>query len=95
VEIESELRSLNVPEDVIEEIRQLAEAAENAGLELEEIKRRMAGLGEGGVQHVMATSEAFGVMASTAMELWSVLEALKNLGSIWSDEDLTTGEKLF
>ena len=95
VEIEGDLRNLNVPDDVIEEIRQLAEAAENAGLELEEIKRRMAGLGEGGVQHVMATSEALGVMASTAMELWSVIEALKNLGSIWSNDDLTTGEKLF
>jgi len=43
----------------------------------------------------MELSESFGVMASTIMEVWGAVEAIKNLGFIWSDDDLSTGEKMF
>jgi len=43
----------------------------------------------------MELSEAYGIMVSTLMEVWGAIEAVKNLGSIWSNEDLTIGEKMF
>ena len=46
-------------------------------------------------KHNMSISESFGVMAGTMMQLWSVITSLKGIGSIWSDEDLSTGEKIF
>ena len=36
----------------------------------------------------------FAGLTSSIMSVTSAINALKSLGSIWSDEDLSTGEKL-
>lgn len=47
------------------------------------------------ITHSVTLSESYGIMASTLMEVWGAIESIKNLGSIWSDDDLSTGEKMF
>jgi len=46
-------------------------------------------------KHTMQVSEAFGVWAGVAMEVFGVIESIKNIGNIWNDDSLTTGEKIF
>ena len=45
-------------------------------------------------EHTKATSEAVSKFASQLMNLSMAINAVKQLGSIWSNEDLTTGEKI-
>ena len=59
-------------------------ALERLNLEAEEIPK-----------HTMSVAESIGVMAGTALELWGAIEAIKNIGSIWTNDDLSTGEKIF
>jgi len=43
---------------------------------------------------VLSTSESIANMASAFMQVSMAINAIKNLGNIWSNDDLSTGEKL-
>jgi hypothetical protein len=44
--------------------------------------------------HTLAFSEALTRIGSSLMQLFALINGLKNIGSIWSDESLSDGEKL-
>lgn len=64
--------------------------AEEFKTKIEEIKQKMAG----GFQHTAQASEGFTQLASTLMQVSMAINAIKNLGNIWNDDDLSTGEKI-
>ena len=75
-----------------------AEAAADAG----DMNRQAAESAKIGAEEIdklgsKAGNAAMGItqLSSVFMSLTTAISALKNLGSIWSNEDLSTGEKLF
>jgi hypothetical protein len=94
-ELTQELNDVGINTDTLTQLNDLyvegALTAEEYEAVLARIKKESSEI----PTHTMELSEAYGVMASTLMEVWGAVEAIKSLGSIWSDEDLSTGEKLF
>ena len=76
--------------DLAEQYKIGAITAEDYRISLERLIRESSEVPKATIE----ISEAFGLMASTAMEVFASIEAIKNLGSIWSDQDTTYGEKL-
>lgn len=78
-ELDKEAREYNAT------LQQNTEATAQAEKELKKEQERLA---------KMSTVDIFSNMTTGVMNLGSAIQNLQNLGSIWSNEDLTTGEKL-
>ena len=94
-QVEWNLIKMGVP---IENISKLKEQVIEGTLSWEEYNQKLRELEESHLnisKNQMQLSEAFGAIAGTIMEVYGAIEAIKNLGNIWSNEDLTTGEKIF
>ena len=93
--ITEHLRLLGASDNDLNELSKIWEAA---GGNIEEFKAKVQELenklGEELPQHGMKASEALVQMASAAMQVSMAINTLKNIGSIWSDDDLSTGEKI-
>ena len=79
------------------ELDKLEAEFEEAGFATEEFRKKIAALRNGvqePITHTVKLSESFGHLASTLMNVSSLLTAFKNLGSIWNNDDISTGEKI-
>jgi NADH dehydrogenase/NADH:ubiquinone oxidoreductase subunit G len=79
------------------ELDKLEAEFEQGAFSAEEFRQKLIALAQGAqtsVTHTVKLSESFGHLASTLMNVASLITAFKNLGSIWNNDDLTTGEKL-
>ena len=71
-------------------LQQGGQAAEEARAELERMAQGLDKL----PSHTIAFSEALTKIGSSLMQVSMAINGLKNIGNIWSNEDLSTGEKL-
>ena len=79
------------------EIDKLREAVEKGTISQEEFNARIKELAsdlDSSISHTMAFSEAIGSMVGFMSQVAMMANALKNIGSIWSNENLTDGEKM-
>ena len=79
------------------EVEKLRIAVQNGTISQEEfnarIKEMQAEL-DNTISHTMAFSEALGSMAGFMSQVAMTANALKNIGNIWSNDNLTDGEKM-
>lgn len=78
-------------------VQQLIKDLKTTEMTAEELEERIKSLGVAqsqSIQHTMAFSEALGQMAGLVTQTAMAINALKNLGNIWNNEDITTGEKI-
>ena len=71
-------------------LQQGGEAAEQAKAELQGMAQSLTELPD----HTMKLSEGLTKFGSAVMQVSMFINGLKNIGSIWSNEDISTGEKL-
>lgn len=85
-EQEQELKEMrNAANGYNNELKKTTEATAQAEKELKKEQERL---------EKMSTVDIFSNMTTGIVNLGSAIENVKNLGSIWSNDDLTTGEKL-
>ena len=85
-EQEQELKEMhNAANSYNEALKKTTEATAQAEKELKKEQERL---------EKMSTVDIFSNMTTGVMNLGSAIQSLHNLGSIWSSEDLTTGEKM-
>ena len=88
------LMSLGVGEDILDS---LSEAYDKGALSEEQYLAILKQLGqeqESSLTHTASISESLMKFASVMTSVVSVVNAFQNLGSIWENEDLSTGEKI-
>lgn len=88
------LINMDVPEAELNKLEEIMKRSGASSQEfaaaLEEVKLKYQTL----QPHTISLSESFSRLGSAAMALSSAINAIKNIGTIWSDEDLSKGEKL-
>ena len=87
------LHSLGVEDKVIEDLVTDIQNGENIAQKLQ-IALSNIKMPDQNIKKPIQFSEALGAVASAAMQTAMAINALKNIGNIWSDEDLSAGEKL-
>ena len=93
-QIEQKLLKLGVSQ---EDLDDLALQFESGAISAEQYRQALDRLNQEAGEmpkHIMSASEGFGLFAGKAMQLMSVITSLQGLGSIWKDEDLSTGQKI-
>ena len=76
--------------DALEQtMRKFGVNSQQSAAAIEQLKKKYLGL----QPHVISLSEAFTRLGGAAMALSSALNAIKNIGQIWHDENLSKGEK--
>lgn len=92
--LEQELRKLGVDNEALMELENQfktgAISAEEYRLKLEQLSQEVSEA----PQHTLKYSESFAALAGKMMSVGMLITQIKNLGNIWSNEDLSTGEKL-
>lgn len=79
------------------ELDKLEAEFEQGALSAEEFRQKLLALKNGTqepIQHTLKLSESLGNFASTAMNVASLIGGIKNMFSIWNNDDLTIGEKI-
>ena len=79
------------------ELDKLEAEFEQGALSADEFRQKLLALKNGTqepIQHTMKLSESLGNFASTAMNVASLISGIKNMFSIWNNDDLTVGEKI-
>ena len=79
------------------ELDKLEAEFEQGALSADEFRQKLEALKngtQGPIQHTMKLSESLGNFASTAMNVASLISGIKNMFSIWNNDDLTVGEKI-
>lgn len=92
--VEAKLQSLGMDNSAI---KQLEVDFENGAISAQELDMELQRLSEQADiagQRVASIPEKMGNFASAAMSVGMALSSIKNLGSIWSDEDASIGDKL-
>ena len=80
-----------------EQVRKLIDDLRDGTISAEEFKIKMQELArqeQDTINHTIEFSEALGLMAGTLTQIAMAINAIKNLGNIWNDDDLSTGEKI-
>ena len=92
--LKAALLNMGIPQaelDALEEtMRKSGASSQEYAAALETLKQKYQGL----KPHAISTSEALSRLGSAAMAVSSAFNAIKNIGSIWNDEDVSTGEKI-
>ena len=98
MEIEAIKQHLQILGASDDDLKELSRIWEDAGKGTEEFNAKVDEiinkLGKELPQHGMKASEALTQMASAAMQVSMAFNAITNLGRIWDNEDLSTGEKI-
>lgn len=87
------LHSLGVEDKVIEDLVTDIQNGENIAQKLQ-IALSNIKMPDQNIKKPIQFSEALGAVAGAAMQTAMAINALKNIGNIWNDEDLSAGEKL-
>jgi len=77
-----------------EDVQKLADSLGDRYVEEEKFNEGLSQNAEEGSKRTKKMSEVFTELGSTIMQVSMAINAIQNIGNIWKNEDLTTGEKI-
>lgn len=93
-ELKTKLVSMGVSSKAIEEIDAKFKNGELSAEQYREALEALKHINTELPTHVMKTSEAIGILTGKMMTVQMAIQGIQQLGSIWKNEDLSTGEQL-
>ena len=92
--VEAKLQAMGMDNNAIKRLETDFENGAISAQELEMELQRLSEQADNAGKHIASIPEKMGNFASAAMSVGMALSSIKNLGSIWSDEDASLGDKL-
>ena len=92
--VEKKLKAKGMDSSIIRQLEKQFEEGAISAQEFEAELQRLSEQADGAGTKIASIPEKLGNFASACMSVGMALSAIKNLGSIWSDEDASAGEKL-
>lgn len=93
-DLKTKLVSMGVSSKAIEEIDTKFKNGELSAEQYREALEALKHINTELPTHVMKTSEAIGILTGKMMTVQMAIQGVQQLGSIWKNEDLSTGEQL-
>lgn len=93
-DLKTKLVSMGVSSKAIEEIDTKFKNGELSAEQYREALEALKHINTELPTHVMKTSEAIGILTGKMMTVQMAIQGIQQLGSIWKNEDLSTGEQL-